>query len=70
MPLKKTKVTKSLRRTWGYMKEDCVVRRAAITNPASDTTIEDFEIRVLDALLELPLGTMFNAQEVAKELTP
>lgn len=66
------KVTEKLHQTWQYqleqMREERLYTQSGRRRSPEDVAIVDFEIKVQEYLLTLPLGAKFNAQEIRKML--
>lgn len=66
------KVTESLRRQWTWNKEQMIeeydfTQSGAPRSPEGKAET-DFEIKMIDALLALPLGTKFDVRKIQEDL--
>jgi uncharacterized protein YjaZ len=66
------KVTEALRVQWANQRAQSIEEReytqSGRKRSSSDIEIVDFEIKLMDRMLELPLGTKFDGQEVQRQL--
>lgn len=66
------RVTKDLRRQWAnqraQMFEERTHDQSGRPRPMMDVVLVDFDIKVMDALLALPLGARFDSREVQEQI--
>lgn len=66
------KVTESLRRQWENQRiqaiEEREVDQSGRRRPAEGVAEMDWEVRLMDHMLSLPLGTKFDGQEEQRKL--